>query len=172
MIAAISSGVMSAGRPAGIGRSNPCDSTGFAASIGSRSRDAGAPISAPTGEAGISGVSSAAGLAWGTGNGEAIFPAGFLVAESVSGIGLLHRRQRFGEAAGFLRLRLSDYLVFELGQYGEEFGGFEWLDDEASAPTRRASSALNGSSLPTVSRTGIGLVSGFSLTRWQTSRPP
>ena len=41
----------------------------------------------------------------------------------------------------------------------------------ASARTRRASSGLKGSSLPTVSSTGICAVSSASLIRWQTSSP-
>ena len=45
------------------------------------------------------------------------------------------------------------------------------LTMKASARTRRASSGLNGSSLPTVRRMGMSEVSGESLSRWQTSSP-
>jgi hypothetical protein len=94
-------------------------------------------------------------------DGEAILPTGFPIAESVTGR-LLNRRQRLGETAGLLRLRSSDNLIFQLGERRQQFGRFKRLDDEG----------LNGSSLPTVSNTGILAVSGDSFTRWQTSRPP
>ena len=80
--------------------------------------------------------------------------------------------QDLGEASRFLGLRGSHNLVFQLGQRGKKFGGFERLDDERVSSTRRASSGLKGSSLPTVSNTGMRAVSASSLTRWQTSRPP
>ena len=131
VIAAISSGVMSAGRPAGIGRSNPCDSTGFDRFDRFAITRCWSTYLRTSRRSRISGTSSAPGLGMRNRNGEPVFPAGFLVAESVSLIGLLHRSQRFGEASGFLRLWLSDYLVFELGKNSQEFGGFEWLDDEA-----------------------------------------
>ena len=66
---------------------------------------------------------------------------------------------------------MGDDPIFEASERGEQFTN-RTITICMSARTRLASSALKGSSLPTVSRTGMREVSGLSFRRWQTSNPP
>src|SRR5690348_7296624 len=67
-------------------------------------------------------------------NRQSILPSRFAISKIFPGCIFISSCPRFGEPARLGWLGLRNNLVLKLGERGEKFAGFKWLDNESVGP--------------------------------------